>query len=335
MRRPFVNQVLTRGRRWHTMATATIAHAGLQQPLTLGDRWLLQRRTRLVAGSADTLGGPCRRRRGRRRIRGLVKDLARGNPAPTQRVEQAEARRTTGEGRALIKPLRVARNTESSGRWRSLVAGGPFAQTRASGSNHRGLRRAVIARLAPLSITASLLSTLGGAPPAYGFCDLPSLEWPKNSLTGRATDSFPPWMPEPLGVAMDAWNGVSGANWQLFYLPNLTDTDVKMRFSTYTGMANVPGSVKLVYSNGTITAADIYFNPSWNWNNEGVMNQANQKVDVRTVAVHEWGHQIYLNHPAACGGTVTNEEQNAVMTVEYTKKWYTKPDDRAGLAYVK
>ena len=57
-------------------------------------------------------------------------------------------------------------------------------------------------------------------------------------------------------------------------------------------------------------------------------------VDVRTIAIHELGHEVHLNHPAVCGAMTTNEVL-AAMNPNRSKKWFTNTDDIDGLQYRK
>jgi hypothetical protein len=58
------------------------------------------------------------------------------------------------------------------------------------------------------------------------------------------------------------------------------------------------------------------------------------QVDVRTVAVHEFGHEVYLNHPSS-SGTMTSAEQGAAMNPAWVTRWNSNSDDKAGVAYRK
>ncbi|MGW5240886.1 hypothetical protein ACWEOW_18290 [Monashia sp. NPDC004114] len=64
---------------------------------------------------------------------------------------------------------------------------------------------------------------------------------------------------------------------------------------------------------------------------DGSVNQSTKQADVGTVMVHELGHEIYLNHPSACG-SMTSAEVGAAMNPAWVKRWYTNSDDKAGAA---
>lgn len=143
-------------------------------------------------------------------------------------------------------------------------------------------------------------------------------------------------MPDLLRQSAESWNGIGGADWYIYYFPNspISNVNVAMRYKKTNGMGRLSGYTNLAFTNGNITGGDVHLNPEWNWNNQGIMNDPNQRADVRTVTTHEWGHNVYLNHLFACG-PMTSDEENAVMNPEFTQKRVPKPDDRDGVAYVK
>ncbi len=76
-----------------------------------------------------------------------------------------------------------------------------------------------------------------------------------------------------------------------------------------------------------IVAANTWMNPAYTWNQAGTMNQAQLKADVLTVALHELGHWLQLNHPPVCGAMDANEVA-AVMNPNWTAKWVLGADDK-------
>ena len=74
--------------------------------------------------------------------------------------------------------------------------------------------------------------------------------------------------------------------------------------------------------------------PAWFQQRTWGHGKGDKYVDVRTVAIHELGHQVYLSHPSSCGSMTTNEIL-AAMNPNWFQKWYTNTDDIAGLQYRK
>jgi hypothetical protein len=133
------------------------------------------------------------------------------------------------------------------------------------------------------------------------------------------------------------WNGVTGSNWHIAYTSG-SDFTFKFKYSVPPypySFGGAPALTRKEASGTTITNADIFFDPSWAWNQNGNHNQANQIADVRTVAVHELGHELRLEHPSRCVGVVTPDEKLAVMTADYTKKWTIRSDDEGGTLIMK
>lgn len=83
-------------------------------------------------------------------------------------------------------------------------------------------------------------------------------------------------------------------------------------------------------SNNKITGASSYFNSDKTWFDSTVENQnwPSGQFDRRTVALHEIGHWMYINHPSACG----QSHPEAVMEPTYVTKTYLRSDDLLGLA---
>jgi hypothetical protein len=138
-----------------------------------------------------------------------------------------------------------------------------------------------------------------------------------------------------LAAAAGQWSHLSGASWVVYYKKNgfigPVNADMYLKSSAPPGYSGAPAVTDLKYSGSRITSGSIYFNKSFSWNLTGTLNQAGKKADVRTVAIHELGHEIYLNHPSSCG-SMTSAEVAAAMNPNYKKKWTTNADDRAGAA---
>ena len=138
-----------------------------------------------------------------------------------------------------------------------------------------------------------------------------------------------------MSASAGQWNGISGANWTVawknYSFVGPVMASVRKQSTAPPGFGGAPAVTDLTYSGSTITAGSIFLNSAFTWNTSGTMNQANRQADVRTIMVHELGHEVYLNHPSSCG-SMTTDEVNAAMNPNWVKKWYTNPDDKAGAA---
>jgi hypothetical protein len=138
-----------------------------------------------------------------------------------------------------------------------------------------------------------------------------------------------------MAAAAGQWNGISGASWTVSWknydFIGPTQATVLRQSTAPPGFGGAPAVTDLRYSGSTITGGNIYLSTAFTWNTSGTMNQTNKQADVRTIMVHEFGHEVYLNHPSSCGG-MTTDEVNSAMNPNWRQKWYTNADDKAGTA---
>lgn len=204
----------------------------------------------------------------------------------------------------------------------------------------RGWRRRSMIGLAlaatPLAVTAT-------ASPAAAFC-ASSIVWSSGSPHDMfMSSSIPSGWSTSMRNSAAQWNGISGSTWNV-NTPVWGTAGPPYRggwsyFQSTAPGAGFGGAPGLVYnsviaagtSSGTQTWANIYFNSAYTWNQEGNLDQSKSVADVRTVATHEYGHLLFLRHPADCG-SMTTAETNSVMNVTWTQKWTTNSDDDAGAA---
>lgn len=220
-----------------------------------------------------------------------------------------------------------------------LVIDGLLMRMQAS-SHHYSIGGSTVIRprSSLLAAIGMIVATLTLIPqPAQAYCASPALEWNSNHLTIRG-QSVPAGWTTALRSSASAWSGVSGASWTVSYVPPdfigpvpSPVVNAYRQASAPPGWGGAPALVDLKYSGGTITGGNVYFNSSFTWNTTGTMNQADKKADVRTIATHEFGHQVYLNHPSSCGA-MTTAERAASMNPNWVQKWGTRADDKAGLA---
>lgn len=197
------------------------------------------------------------------------------------------------------------------------------------------LVRQLAGRLLAVATVASAFVAVNSSS-ALGSCPYPALEWDRNTLTVRIGTSIGDGWHDEVLKASNQWSGVQGANWTVDYQYRYSAAvSLQKQDSAPPGFAGSPAVTDLRFPSGSITSGDMYFNDRWTWNKNGNFNQGNRLADVRTVAIHELGHEVYLNHPNACGPPVSDAERAAVMNPNFTQKWVLKPDDKDGLAFRK
>lgn len=190
-----------------------------------------------------------------------------------------------------------------------------------------------------LPVLAALMATSVVHPtPASAYCAQPAAGWPSSRLHIRAMTTPATW-DAALAGAGSQWNDVAGAAWSLSYYRvgfvgpvSVPQARLFRQAAAPGGWGGAPALTALsIDSSKRITSGDVYFDSSWSWNLTGTMRQSSKVADVRTVAVHEFGHEILLNHPSGCGA-MTEAEKAAAMNPAWVKRWATNADDKAGLA---
>lgn len=190
-------------------------------------------------------------------------------------------------------------------------------------------------RLAAIAavLGAGAIAPLTTAAPAQAYCGT-TIEWPGTYLYTKAGSNVPSGWIDAIKGSVSQWNNISGANWTLDYSPS-SAVQFTIRYATPTGgFGGAPGLTVIETLGSSVNGGDVYLNPNWTWNLVGNLNQANQVADVRTVTVHELGHELVLVHPSQCG-TMTDAERASAMNPNFTKKWSINSDDRAGAAFMK
>lgn len=191
----------------------------------------------------------------------------------------------------------------------------------------RSLRGALVLLQAVVVATTLSLTTAG---PVSAFC-FTSSKWAETAYRMHVQYYVPEAWEPALAQAAGQWNNTSAVHYTASFESNqwwnfnLDNTDF-----AYYGFPDVPGLTQnQQINNGRHNRSDVHLNNNFNWNVDGVMNQAQRKVDVRTIAVHEIGHSTGLHHPSICGAMTANEVE-AAMNPNWTTKRYTRTDDDAG-----
>lgn len=210
---------------------------------------------------------------------------------------------------------------------------GPRAPNSLGGT---GLKRRTFRRVAGsvAVLATTTLAPLTSAPPAQAFCATP-YEWPGSYLYANIGGAVPSGWHNAIKASMNEWNNISGANWTIQWTSS-SDVAFTVRYSNPSGgFGGAPGVTAIqINASNQVVGGDVYLNPNWSWNLNGNLNQANKIADVRTVTVHELGHELVLTHPNQCGA-MTTAEKNSAMNPDYTKKWNINSDDKAGAAFMK
>jgi hypothetical protein len=148
----------------------------------------------------------------------------------------------------------------------------------------------------------------------WTLCGMPS------AFTPKARSAISTW------DASDTYNYVE-------YPPNCAFKFVwgYKSFSSY-GWGTVPGTTFLSWYQGKLDGAKSYYNSDKNWYDSGADGSywSTGWYDRKTVALHETGHWMSLNHPSACG----QNHPEAVMEPINQTKWSLRSDDLDGLSYL-
>jgi Matrixin len=141
-----------------------------------------------------------------------------------------------------------------------------------------------------------------------------------------------------IALAANQWNGIPGsalsytAGWQGDW--ELRNFRMSRTNFAQLGWPDVPGMTwRGLSGGGTHNQSEILFNTEWSFNTSGQMDRGRHIADMGTIAVHEFGHTLGLEHqsPAACA-PITPTEQQSVMHADWTVKQVTNSDDKNGAA---
>jgi hypothetical protein len=190
-------------------------------------------------------------------------------------------------------------------------------------------------------LTAASFGVLATAGPASAYCATPNRQWFSNYISAKGYGMSTSWA-SAMSAAVGQWDRRGGSDWRIGWLGINSSSSSTITISLTgsapgAGFAGNPAYTYLVVPNSTegeITSGNVYLNSAYAWNLTGVMSQSQKKVDVQTILVHELGHEVYLNQPAACG-SMTSAEVAAAMNNNWTLKRAINSDDGAGVAFRK
>lgn len=174
---------------------------------------------------------------------------------------------------------------------------------------------------------------------AGAYCTNGVGRWAGSYYTPGVRPSIPTTWKSPLDWARGRWDFIPGST-LTYYEPKFYDMRpvpellLALDYFAKWDWPDVPG-ITLGASTPNHQYASIWFNRSFNWNDDGIMNQVTRQVDVWTIALHELGHASGLAHPYAsiCGaGHPTSAEIASVMYVDWTTKRWPNSDDKSGIA---
>ena len=107
--------------------------------------------------------------------------------------------------------------------------------------------------------------------------------------------NFPDWWQEEIEEGGDIWNDDGGADFNFFHHASSSHDWTKLHRPRITRIAETG----ILDTACRITDVDTWFNTRYTWNrcdtDPGDCNQADT-YDVKAVAVHEFGHWLFLDH---------------------------------------
>jgi hypothetical protein len=154
-----------------------------------------------------------------------------------------------------------------------------------------------------------------------------STEWWTDFQSGVASAPFPSTTYSLINTASSRWSNPStGKN---FSIINYTGLFGPVRMYVHktsfsnSGWPGDPGVNYITLTSGRVTYSALHLNSDWTWNTSCTLSKVDRKADVLTIALHEMGHTVSLNHDSA----VTS----AVMWPNYTCKQTLTTDDKNGI----
>jgi hypothetical protein len=156
-----------------------------------------------------------------------------------------------------------------------------------------------------------------------------STEWLTQFQNGVAVAPFPASAYANVVSASNKWSNPStGKNFNFINFTGMVGPvrmNINRRSFSAAGFPADPGVTQLTFlASGRLASAVVNFNSDWAWNTSCTLDPANKKADFLTIALHELGHAVALNHDP--------NQTTAVMWPNWVCKQNLLNDDKNGIA---
>jgi hypothetical protein len=189
-----------------------------------------------------------------------------------------------------------------------------------------------LSRLTALAVLVATASSLVFNAPAAAWCNTDITKWSSPTQQLYVYYTVPSNWNSAINSSRSDWNGIDTLSYAYPIFSSHITTNFNLFYSDFSniGWPDVPGGTVNSSSSVPHLSSTVRLNSDFTWNLTGQMDQAAYEADVRTVLTHELGHSSGLHHPNVCG-SMTSDEEQAVMHPNWTKKWATNVDDDNGI----
>jgi hypothetical protein len=182
--------------------------------------------------------------------------------------------------------------------------------------------------LALAYVAALLVAVPGAAYITVGRWTSNFVDWRTQFQNGVASPPFPASAYSLVVTATNRWSNAStGKNFNFINYTGISGPvlmNINRTSFSAAGWAGDPGVTQVTFSGANLGSATVNLNSDWTWNTTCGFNQASKQADFLTVALHETGHAVSLNHDSRF--------TSAVMWPNYTCKQSLTTDDLNGIA---
>jgi hypothetical protein len=160
---------------------------------------------------------------------------------------------------------------------------------------------------------------------AYSYTN----KWATNSTTYRYGGDLPSSFQGGTTFGADVWTNVTTSRWVYVFVSTSSNY---VGYKNIDGSGNVAAVTSLSLSGNTITWFKIEYDNSENWYT-GTGTPASNQLDLRSVAAHEFGHALGLNHTQSnnCPGGSNNATMCPSLPLTSTYARSLETDDRNGV----